>query len=153
VYESEIEAWRGIKAKEFNEGEVIVVRYEGLVGGPGMPEESNLAWFLQDKGFRKSVYLVTDARFSGGQSGQCIGMVSPEAALGGPIGLVRNGDRVRIHIQERKLDLLVDEHVLERRRKDWKKPEPRYRTGYLARYAHRVSSPGEGAVLRPRYDQ
>jgi dihydroxy-acid dehydratase len=114
-----------------------------------MPEESNIAWLIQDVGYRASVYLLTDARFSGGQSGQCIGMISPEAAAGGPIAFVKDGDRIRIDVQRRKLDLLVKESELDSRRKYWQPPEPRYKRGYLARYVDQVSTPAEGALVQP----
>jgi dihydroxy-acid dehydratase len=148
VFDSEVEAWSAIKAEELERGDVLIIRNEGLVGGPGMPEESNIAWWLQDRGYRRSVYLITDARFSGGQSGQCIGMVSPEAALGGPIGLVEDGDLIHINIPERRIDLLVDVAAIEDRRDAWQPPKPRYTRGYLSRYIEHVSSPGKGAVLR-----
>jgi dihydroxy-acid dehydratase len=148
IYDSEMEAWSGIKEGRFQEGDVIVIRNEGLVGGPGMPEESNIAWWLQDRGYRKSIYLITDARFSGGQSGQCVGMISPEGALGGPIGLVEDGDLIRINIPERRIDLLVEEGEMKRRRTAWHPPVPRYTRGYLSRYIEQVSSPGKGAILR-----
>jgi dihydroxy-acid dehydratase len=148
VYDSEEEAWSAIKEEAFEEGDVLIIRNEGLVGGPGMPEESNIAWWLQDQGYRRSVYLITDARFSGGQSGQCIGMISPEAVLGGPIGLVKNGDLIRIDIPKRKIDLLVEEEEIAHRRTKWHPPKPRYTRGYLSRYVEYVSSPGKGAVLR-----
>ena len=153
VFDSEIEAWDGVKSGDFRKGEVLVIRYEGLLGGPGMPEESNIAWLLQDQGFRQSIYLLTDARFSGGQSGQCIGMISPEAAKGGPIAWVEDGDRILIDIPTRKLELNVEEREIERRRAAWRPPEPRYKRGYLARYIQQVSSPAEGAVLRAFADE
>ncbi len=149
VFDSEIEAWTGIKSADFKPGEVLIIRYEGLLGGPGMPEESNIAWLLQDRGYRQSVYLLTDARFSGGQAGQCIGMISPEAALGGPIALVEDGDSIRIDIPEREIELLVEQGEIERRRVAWRPPAPRYQHGYLARYVQHVSRPGDGALLRP----
>jgi dihydroxy-acid dehydratase len=149
VFDSEVQAWPAIKTLQFEAGDVIVIRNEGLIGGPGMPEESNIAWLLQDMGYRKSVYLITDARFSGGQSGQCIGMISPEAAVGGPIALVKDGDQIRIDVQERRLDLLVNDCELDSRRKYWQPPEPRYKRGYLARYVDQVSTPAEGALVQP----
>jgi dihydroxy-acid dehydratase len=151
VFDSEIDAWQEIKAGTFKPGEVLVIRYEGLLGGPGMPEESNIAWLLQDRGYRRLVYLLTDARFSGGQSGQCVGMISPEAALGGPVALVEDGDPIRIDIPARKIELCVEGSEIERRRAAWRPPAPRYTHGYLARYVQHVSRPGEGAVLRPWY--
>jgi dihydroxy-acid dehydratase len=147
VFDSEIEAWDAIKNGAFEAGEVLIIRYEGLVGGPGMPEESNIAWFLQDHGYRKKVYLLTDARFSGGQAGQCVGMISPEAALGGPIAIVRNGDCIRIDLQNRRIDLLLSEDDITARLTSWKPPEPRCSHGYLARYVEQVSMPAEGGKL------
>jgi dihydroxy-acid dehydratase len=153
VYDSEEKAWSAIKAEAFEAGDVLIIRNEGLVGGPGMPEESNIAWWLQDRGYRRSVYLITDARFSGGQSGQCIGMISPEAVLGGPIGLVKDRDQIRIDIPERKINLLVAEDEIKRRRATWHPPKPRYTRGYLVRYTEHVSSPGKGAVLRSSHKE
>jgi dihydroxy-acid dehydratase len=149
VFDSEQQAWPAIKSQQFETGEVIVIRNEGLIGGPGMPEESNIAWLLQDMGYRESVYLITDARFSGGQSGQCIGMISPEAAVGGPIAFVEDGDRIRIDVPRRRLDLLVNDSELDSRREYWQPPEPRYTRGYLARYVDQVSMPAEGALVQP----
>jgi dihydroxy-acid dehydratase len=147
VFDSEIDAWGAIKYGHFKPGEVLIIRYEGLVGGPGMPEESNIAWYLQDKGYRETTYLLTDARFSGGQSGQCIGMISPEAALGGPIAIVENGDRIRIDLSSRKIDLLLSDEEINKRLQVWKPPEQRYSRGYLTRYVEQVSTPAKGGIL------
>jgi dihydroxy-acid dehydratase len=149
VFDSEEQAWPAIKTEQIKNGDVIIIRNEGLIGGPGMPEQSNIAWLLQDMGYRESIYLITDARFSGGQAGQCIGMISPEAALGGPIGLVEDGDRIKIDISARKIDLLVSDDELDSRRINWQSPEPRYTQGYLARYVNQVSTPAEGALVQP----
>jgi len=148
VFDSEMEAWPAIKNGEFASGEVLVIRYEGPVGGPGMPEESNIAWLLQSRGHRRDVYLLTDGRFSGGQAGQCIGFVAPEAALGGPLALVENGDRIRIDLPARRLDLLVPDEVVQERRRRWMPPPPRYARGYLARYIREVGPAARGACLR-----
>jgi dihydroxy-acid dehydratase len=147
VCNSEVEAWEIVKEEALEPGDVLIIRYEGLVGGPGMPEESNIAWFLQDRGYRDKVYILTDGRFSGGQAGQCIGMISPEAALGGPISIVENGDRIRIDLDQRRLDLLIPKREIVSRLQDWKPPQQRYKHGYLARYVEQVTTPEQGGVV------
>jgi dihydroxy-acid dehydratase len=127
-------------------GDVVVIRYEGPKGGPGMREMLAPTAALMGLGLGDSVALITDGRFSGGTRGPCIGHVSPEAAEGGPIALIQDGDRVLLDIPNRKLDLLVDQAVLEGRRAVWKAPEPKIKTGWLARYAKVVTSAYTGAV-------
>lgn len=127
-------------------GDVVVIRYEGPKGGPGMREMLAPTAALMGLGLGDSVALITDGRFSGGTRGPCIGHVSPEAAEGGPIALIQDGDRVLLDIPNRTLDLLVEEAVLERRRSLWKAPEPKIKTGWLARYAKVVTSAYTGAV-------
>jgi dihydroxy-acid dehydratase len=127
-------------------GDVVVIRYEGPKGGPGMREMLAPTAALMGLGLGDSVALVTDGRFSGGTRGPCIGHVSPEAAEGGPIALVEEGDRILLDIPARRLELLVDATVLEERRARWKAPEPKIKTGWLARYAKVVTSAYTGAV-------
>jgi dihydroxy-acid dehydratase len=128
-------------------GEVIVIRYEGPRGGPGMREMLAPTSAVVGMGLDHDVALITDGRFSGGTRGAAIGHISPEAADGGMIALVKNGDRIEIDIPGRRLELLVAAAELEKRRKAWKAPKPKVTTGYLARYARMVRSAGTGAVL------
>ena len=127
-------------------GDVVVVRYEGPKGGPGMREMLAITGAIKGAGLGKDVLLITDGRFSGGTTGPCVGHVSPEAVDGGPIGLVREGDRVRIDIPNRTLDLLVDEGELVERRAAFVPLPPRYTRGVLAKYARLVGSASKGAV-------
>jgi dihydroxy-acid dehydratase len=127
-------------------GDVVVIRYEGPRGGPGMREMLAVTGAIKGAGLGKDVLLLTDGRFSGGTTGLCVGHVAPEAADGGPIALVRDGDRVRLDVAARRLDLLVDESELASRRAQWTAPPPRYPTGVLGKYAKLVGSASEGAV-------
>ncbi|MGB9902431.1 dihydroxy-acid dehydratase [Methanothrix sp.] len=148
VYDSEEESMKGILSGEVRAGDVVIIRYEGPKGGPGMRETLAPTSAIAGAGLSESVALITDGRFSGGTRGPCIGHVSPEAAVGGPIALVENGDLVSIDIPNRRLDLLVDEDVLEKRRAAWKPPEPKVRGGVLDRYRKSVTSASKGGVLR-----
>jgi len=146
VFDDEQHALEALWAHELNPGDVVVIRYEGPAGGPGMREMLAITAAIKGAGLGKDVLLITDGRFSGGTTGLCIGHVAPEAAKGGPMGLVREGDRIRVDLPERRLDLLVGEDELERRRADWSAPAPRYPTGALAKYAKLVGSAERGAV-------
>jgi dihydroxy-acid dehydratase len=148
VYDSEEESMAGIVGGEVKPGDVVVIRYEGPKGGPGMREMLAPTSAIAGAGMSESVALITDGRFSGGTRGPCIGHVSPEAAVGGPIALVQAGDMINIDITARKLDLLVDQHELERRRRKWREPEPKVKGGVLARYRNSVTSASQGSVLR-----
>jgi dihydroxy-acid dehydratase len=148
VYDSEEESMKGILSGEVRAGDVVIIRYEGPKGGPGMRETLAPTSAIAGAGLSESVALITDGRFSGGTRGPCIGHVSPEAAVGGPIALVENGDMVSIDIPNRRLDLLVDESVLERRRASWRPPEPKVRGGVLERYRKSVTSASKGGILR-----
>jgi len=128
-------------------GDVVVIRYEGPKGGPGMREMLAPTAAIMGMGLGDSVALITDGRFSGGTRGPCIGHISPEAAVGGPIALVADGDRIVLDIPNRKLELLVDETTLAERRTKWVAPEPKIKTGWLARYAKMVTSAYTGAVM------
>ncbi len=150
VYDSENACFAAVKAGEIRKGDVVVLRYEGPVGGPGMQEMLSVTAALVGEGLGADVALLTDGRFSGGTRGLMIGHVAPEAALGGPIALVEEGDTVTIDVDRRALDLEVDEGRLEARRARWTAPEPRYKTGVMAKYAALVSSASEGAVTNPR---
>jgi dihydroxy-acid dehydratase len=146
VYESEEEALAAILAKQIREGDVVVIRYEGPVGGPGMREMLAPTAAIIGEGLGDKVALITDGRFSGGTYGMVVGHVAPEAAVGGTIGLVHEGDSITVDAQRLLIQLNVDEAELERRRAAWVKPEPRYRTGVLGKYARLVSSSSLGAV-------
>jgi dihydroxy-acid dehydratase len=146
VFEREQGAMAALEDGTIQAGDVIVIRYEGPKGGPGMREMLMITGAIKGAGLGKDVLLITDGRFSGGTTGLCVGHVSPEAVDGGPIGLVREGDRIRIDIPSRTLDLLVDDDELEQRRKDFTSLPPRYTRGVLAKYAKLVGSASRGAV-------
>lgn len=148
VFNSEEEALEAIFGKKIVSGDVVVIRYEGPKGGPGMREMLQATAAVAGMGLDSSVALITDGRFSGATRGASIGHVSPEAADGGVIGLVENGDIISIDINNAKLELMVSEEVLEERRKKFKPLEPKVKEGYLARYAKLVSSAAEGAILK-----
>ena len=145
VYNSEEEVLEALLNKQVHDGEVVVIRYEGPKGGPGMKEMLNPTAIITGMGLR--VALLTDGRFSGATRGACIGHICPEAMEGGPIALVENGDLISIDIPRRSLQLLVSEETLEKRRQAWVRPAPKIKAGYLARYAKLVSSANKGAVL------
>ena len=147
VFDSEDDAIAAIYAGKIVAGDVVVIRYEGPKGGPGMREMLNPTSAIAGMGLDKDVALITDGRFSGATRGASIGHVSPEAASGGTIGLVQEGDLIAIDIPAHTIELLVDEAELAARRAAWVCPEPRIKTGYLARYARLVSSADRGAVL------
>ncbi len=148
VFESEEASIEAIFSGKIKAGDVIVIRYEGPKGGPGMREMLSPTSAIAGMGLDKDVALLTDGRFSGATRGASIGHVSPEAAEGGPIGLVEEGDRIRIDIPKGTLEVLVDEQVLAERRKHWVCKESEIQTGYLARYAKQVSSASTGAIFR-----
>lgn len=148
VYESENEAADAILDGKIKPGDVVVIRYEGPKGGPGMQEMLTPTAAIIGRGLGKDVALITDGRFSGGTQGAAIGHISPEAAVGGPIALIEEGDEILIDIPKKKIELLVDEAVLARRKSAWKPREPRIKSGYLARYSRMVTSGSRGAVLR-----
>lgn len=147
VFDSEEEAFSAILQGEIHAGDVIVIRYEGPKGGPGMKEMLSPTSSIAGMGLDKQVALITDGRFSGATRGASIGHVSPEAMEGGPIAMVHEGDKISINIPEGRLELLIDVAEMDRRKMEWKPPEPKIKTGYLARYARMVSSAGTGAIL------
>lgn len=147
VFDSEEDAMKGITGGQVKPGHVVVIRYEGPKGGPGMREMLAPTSAIAGMGLAKSVALITDGRFSGGTRGPCVGHISPEAAEGGPVALIQNGDRIRIDIPSRKLELLVSEEELKKRREKWSPKPPKVDKGWLKRYSQQVSSAGEGAVL------
>jgi dihydroxy-acid dehydratase len=150
VFDSEEACFEAVKAQRIRAGDVVVIRYEGPAGGPGMREMLGVTAALVGEGLGESVALLTDGRFSGGTHGLMVGHVAPEAALGGPIGLVQEGDSIAIDVDTRRMDLEVDEAELARRRAAWTPPGPRYTGGVMAKYAALVSSASEGAITRPR---
>lgn len=147
VFNSEEEAITAIYGKQINPGDVVVIRYEGPKGGPGMREMLNPTSAICGMGLGESVALLTDGRFSGATRGASIGHISPEAAAGGTIALVEEGDRIFIDIPNCEITLKVSEEELEKRRAAWKCPEPKVKSGYLVRYAKLVSSADRGAIL------
>jgi len=148
VFESEEEATGAILEGRIKPGDIVVIRYEGPKGGPGMREMLTPTSAIAGMGLDKEVALLTDGRFSGGTRGAAIGHISPEAAEGGPIALVQEGDRIKIDIPGKTLTLLVDDAELTHRRQTWQPPEPKIRTGYLSRYSRMVSSGSQGAVCK-----
>lgn len=147
VYDSEEAGMKAILAGEIKAGDVVVIRHEGPKGGPGMREMLSPTATIAGMGLSESVALITDGRFSGGTRGPCIGHISPEAMEGGVIAVIRNGDRIRIDISKRKIDLLVPAEEIKKRLSQWRPPRPKIRKGYLSRYARMVSSAGKGAVM------
>ena len=135
-----------VEAGSLARGDVVVIRYEGPKGGPGMREMLAITGAIKGAGLGKDVLLITDGRFSGGTTGLCVGHIAPEAVDGGPIAFVRDGDRIRLDLAARTLDLLVDEDELAARREGWEPLAPRYTTGVLGKYAKLVGSASRGAV-------
>lgn len=147
-FDSQEEALHGIANGKVKEGDVVVIRYEGPKGGPGMPEMLAPTSQIVGMGLGAKVGLITDGRFSGASRGISIGHISPEAAEGGPIAFVEDGDIIEIDLNNRKIELLVSDEELERRRKNWKGFEPKVKTGYLARYSKLVTSASTGGVMK-----
>ncbi|MCP8615750.1 dihydroxy-acid dehydratase [Salirhabdus salicampi] len=148
VFESQEEAQEGIDNGTVQSGHVVVIRYEGPKGGPGMPEMLAPTASIAGRGLGKEVALITDGRFSGATRGISVGHISPEAAEGGPIGLVENGDEIVIDLETRSIELLVDDEVLAERKRNWKEPEPKIQTGYLGKYSKLVTSANTGGVMK-----
>jgi dihydroxy-acid dehydratase len=150
VFESEEDAMAAVTAKKIHAGDVVVIRNEGPKGGPGMREMLGVTAAIVGEGLGGSVALLTDGRFSGATRGLMAGHVSPEAALGGPIAGVRDGDMIRFDVNKRVLEVEVSDQALRQRMAEWKAPQPRYPTGVFAKYAALVSSASQGAITRPR---
>ncbi len=146
VFDGEAAAMEAVTAGALAPGDVVVIRYEGPKGGPGMREMLAVTGAIKGAGLGKDVLLLTDGRFSGGTTGLCVGHLAPEASVGGPIAFVQDGDRIRLDLAARTLDLLVDVDELERRREGWKPLPPVYTTGVLGKYAKLVGSAARGAV-------
>jgi dihydroxy-acid dehydratase len=149
VFETEENAFRAISKNRIVEGDVVVIRYEGPKGGPGMREMLAVTAALVGQGLGEKVSMVTDGRFSGATRGFMIGHVSPEAMVGGPISLVKDGDLIDIDVKKGIIDLLISKAEFRRREKKWKPIKPHYKTGVLAKYASLVNSAAEGAITRP----
>jgi dihydroxy-acid dehydratase len=148
VFDAEEDAMKAILNKEVKKGDVVVIRYEGPKGGPGMREMLSPTATIAGMGLSESVALITDGRFSGATRGPCIGHVSPEAAVGGPIGLVKDGDIIEIDVPKRKLSVRLSSEELAKRAKAWTAKESNVKTGYLVRYSQVVQSAHKGSVLR-----
>jgi dihydroxy-acid dehydratase len=146
VYNTEEDAFEAVRRREIRPGDVVVIRYEGPKGGPGMREMLAVTAALSGQGMDEEVALITDGRFSGATRGFTVGHVSPEAAVGGPIALIHDGDTISLDIPNRRIQLEVSEEEMQRRLGQWTAPEPKYRTGALAKYARLVSSAARGAV-------
>ena len=149
VFDREEYAFDAVSKGEIEEGDVIVIRYEGPKGGPGMREMLATTAALIGQGLGKKVAMATDGRFSGGTRGLMVGHIAPEAFVGGPIALVKNGDEITIDIETNAIDLHVSREDLEQRRKKWVRPEPNYTSGALAKYASLVGSASQGAITKP----
>jgi dihydroxy-acid dehydratase len=147
VFENEDAAMACLRAGQVRPKDILIIRYEGPKGGPGMRESLALTAVVAGCGLGDKIAIVTDGRFSGGTRNLSIGHVSPEAAEGGPIALVKDGDQIRIDLPARRLDLLVDAAELRKRKATWTKPAPKFTRGWLARYARVVTSAARGAIL------
>jgi dihydroxy-acid dehydratase len=148
-FDSEEAATAAILGGEVTAGQVVVIRYEGPKGGPGMREMLYPTSLISGMGLNKEVALITDGRFSGATIGLSLGHISPEAAEGGAIGLVQDGDEIAIDVDKRRIELRVREAELAKRKAAWRRPEPKIKTGYLARYASLVTSASTGAIVQP----
>ncbi|MFZ9309103.1 MAG: dihydroxy-acid dehydratase [Candidatus Nanopelagicales bacterium] len=146
VFDRERSAMDALETGDISAGDVVVIRYEGPKGGPGMREMLMITAAIKGAGLGKDVLLITDGRFSGGTTGLCVGHVAPEAAVGGPIGLLKSGDQIRIDIRSGTLEILIDETELQRRKQDFEPLPPRYTSGVLHKYAKLVGSASNGAV-------
>jgi dihydroxy-acid dehydratase len=152
VFDSEEAAFAAVEARQIKAGDVVVIRYEGPVGGPGMREMLQVTGALVGEGLGDSVALITDGRFSGATHGLMVGHIAPEAARGGPLAAVRDGDTITLDVNARELKVDLTPAQMLGRMRDWKVPEPRYTSGVFAKYAALVSSASEGAVTRPPVD-
>lgn len=153
VFDSEEQAMEAVQAGRISEGDVVVIRYEGPRGGPGMREMLGVTAALVGQGLGESVALMTDGRFSGATRGLMVGHVAPEAAHGGPIAALRDGDRITVDIDGRSLNVALTEEEIQERLARWREPEPRFKTGVMAKYAALVSSASEGAITTPDWQR
>jgi len=148
-FDSEEEAFKAVKSKNYKKGDVIIIRYEGPRGGPGMREMLSTTAAIYGQGLGEDVALITDGRFSGATRGFCIGHVSPEASIGGPIALLKDGDKIIIDAEKGTIDVELDKSVLDKRREEWKAKEPNFNSGTLWKYSQTVGSAKNGAVTHP----
>jgi len=148
VFNREEDAFAAVANRKIKEGDVVVIRYEGPKGGPGMREMLGVTAALVGEGLGDSVALLTDGRFSGATHGLMAGHVAPEAASGGPIAAVQEGDTITFDVEKRELNVEISDEEMQRRLSEWREPEPHYTTGVFAKYAKLVSSASEGAVTR-----
>ena len=151
-FNSEEEAMNAINSGLINSGDVVVIRYEGPKGGPGMREMLSPTSAIVGRGLGKEVALITDGRFSGGTRGLCVGHISPEAAEGGVIALLKEGDKIKIDIKARKIEVLLSEDEVQSRKESWKPVAPKITKGYLAKYSQTVGSASLGALTKS-YDK
>jgi len=151
VFDSEEAAMQAVTSKQIKSGDVVVIRYEGPKGGPGMREMLSVTAAIVGEGLGESVALITDGRFSGATRGLMVGHVAPEAALGGPIAAIREGDRITIDTKIQKLELEISDAEIARRLSEWKAPAAKYKTGVFAKYAALVRSAAEGAITTPKH--
>ena len=151
-FDSEEEADKAILDGQVKEGEVIVIRYEGPKGGPGMREMYKAMKLLYGRGLALKTAVVTDGRFSGTNNGCFVGHISPEAAEGGPLAIVQNGDTVSIDIPNRKLKLHLSDQAIQDRLAKWQRPEPKFKRGYLALYSRLAESADKGAIIRHKFE-
>jgi dihydroxy-acid dehydratase len=149
VFDSEKDSFAAVQEGKIASGDVVVIRYEGPAGGPGMQEMLGVTAALVGRGMDEEVALITDGRFSGATHGFTVGHIAPEAFRGGPIGLLRDGDTIVLDVEARRLDVELSDDELARRKAEWWQPEPRYKTGAFAKYAQTVSSASEGAITSP----
>ena len=151
VFDREEDAFAAISKREINEHDAVIIRYEGPKGGPGMREMLGVTAALVGQKLGEKVALITDGRFSGATRGLMIGHVSPEAAVGGNIALVKDGDDIRINIEKNTIDIMVTEDEIIQRRKQWQPRKPNYERGALAKFASLVTSASEGAITKPKW--
>ncbi len=149
MFDCEEDCFAAVKAGAIRAGDVVVIRYEGPAGGPGMREMLHVTAAIVGEGLGDQVALVTDGRFSGATHGLMAGHITPEAARGGPIAIVRDGDTIEFDVEARELRVALSDDEIAARLRDWTPPAPRYTTGVFAKYAALVSSASEGAVTRP----
>jgi dihydroxy-acid dehydratase len=149
IFEDEEACVEAVRQRNYGEGDVLIIRNEGPVGGPGMREMLGVTALIYGQGMGEKVALVTDGRFSGATRGICVGYVSPESFVGGPLALVRAGDRIRIDARARRMDVLIDDAELADRRQAWRPRPPRHRAGALSKYARLVGQAPGGAVTHP----
>ena len=150
MFDREEDCFAAVKAGAIKAGDVVVIRYEGPAGGPGMREMLHVTAALVGEGLGEEVALITDGRFSGATHGLMVGHVAPEAARGGPIAVLRDGDSIEFDVEARELRGSLSDDEIEARLRDWRPPAPKYTSGVFAKYAALVSSASEGAVTTPR---